>query len=418
MIKKLQKRFVIITMSLISVVLIVVFSSLILSLANRMQQDSFRNLDETYMRVHEPERVDISDNLKDLPDNKQDKPFGEHSPFSTFFVTLDSTNTVTDIVDSKGDLNEATASQAVKEVLNQEHLEGVIQSLNLRYKIFEHSEGSKEIGFIDISFEKSFVGQQILNYCLIGSGALIAFFFISLVLSGMAIRPVKKAWMQQQQFVADASHELKTPITVMLANTSILLSNKASYKSKDLKWILNIDTEAKHMKKLVEDLLFLARIDSQEKSKLHSRIDLSNTLYESVLPIEALMFEKNRKLKIDILPHIFINGDAGQIKQLVCILLDNASKYSYEDTTVTVTLRKENNKALLTVHNLSEPISKHNQQIIFDRFIRIDEARTRDQESYGLGLAIAKEIVLAHNGNIIVSSSKEKGTTFTIALPI
>ena len=110
---------------------------------------------------------------------------------------------------------------------------------------------------------------------MIGVGSLVAFFFISLILSRMAIKPIAKAWKQQQQFVADASHELKTPITVMLANTSILLSEKNRMDPADEKWISYIDLEAKRMKKLVEDLLFLARIDSQEETRLHMRISLS-----------------------------------------------------------------------------------------------------------------------------------------------
>lgn len=417
-IKRLQRRFVFVMMAMVTVVLLIVFSALIISLSNRMREDSLHNLDKNRMHLQDDQPMDYRADDPYKTDDTRDRPFGDKSPFSTFFVILDANNAVTSTVDFKNDFTEETITAAVNGALSQGKTAGDIQRLSLRYKVYATSTNQRAIGFIDISFEKNFLSKQILNYCFIGGGGLLAFFLVSLVLSAIAVRPVKKAWKQQQQFIADASHELKTPITVMLANTSILLSEQKQTKKEANRWISNIDVEAKHMKKLVEDLLFLARVDAKDKKKEHTALYLGNIVYESVLPFEALMFESDKKLDMDITQGIKAMGDAGQIKQLVAILLDNALKYSPKDTTVTVRLTKDNNKAMLSVNNQSEPIAKEDLPQIFDRFVRIDESRNRDQSSYGLGLAIAKEIVVAHKGRIHVDYGEKRGITFMITLPM
>ena len=419
MIRKLYKRFNIISMSLVSVVLIITFSVLIISSANRMEKESFRNLEDDYTRLYTPDKPDgFSDKPDEIVDVQLSQPFDGHSSFSTFFVTLDESGAVTQINDLSRNLTDETIENAVSAVLAQSKTDGVINSLSLRYMVFNDSSGQRILGFIDMSYEKSFLQQQVLSYSFIGLGSLGAFLIISLILSNLALRPIKKAWEQQRQFVADASHELKTPITVMLANTSILLSDNKSGGNNDRKWITNIDLEAKHMKKLVEDLLFLARMDATEKDDRQTRLDLSDVIYQSVLPFEAVMFESGKSLDTDISPNIHIKGNPAQIKQLVSIFLDNAQKYAHENSKVTIRLSKENNKAVLSVHNLSDPIAEEDLSHIFDRFIRADKARSRDRSSYGLGLAIAKEITAAHKGRISVNSNQKTGTTFTVSLPL
>lgn len=423
MLKKLQKRFVLINMCLVSAVLLVTFASLIISSANRLESDSYRSLEEDYSRIYSYDQFGLLQDTTQLDEtidqsgDPKKTPFDKQSSFRSFFVTLDSEGNIISTNDMNNALTEDAAQKAVTAALSQNKTNGVLNDLSLRYMIKLNENDERVIGFIDISFENTFISQQILNYSLIGVGSLICFFFISLILSHIAIKPIAKAWKQQQQFVADASHELKTPITVMLANTSILLSGKNLKDDEKLKWIHNIDLESRHMKKLVEDLLFLARVDSMEREKFHSKINLNDIVYESALPFEAVMFESGKQLEMDIAPDVHIKGDSIQIKQLVSILLDNAQKYAYENSKVTIRLRKDNNKAILSVNNLCEPIDQEDLPYIFDRFYRIDKARTRDKKSYGLGLAIAKEIVDVHNGKKFISSNKS-GTTFIISLPL
>lgn len=419
MLKKLRSRFIIITMSLISIALIITFSALIISSSNRMTRDSLRSLEINYMRLNSPLKPDKLNNIADnIPSDAKNKSFDGPSPFSTFFISLDSNDSIVMISDFSRELTDEVIEKSLLEALEQDKSEGLIHGLSLRYTVFEQVADQRVIGFIDISYEKSFIRQQIINYSLIGVGSLAVFFLISLVLSGIAIRPIEKAWKQQQQFVADASHELKTPITVMLANTSILLSNKFYDKKLAHKWISYIDLEAKRMKKLVENLLLLARLDTDKTSCNLSKLCLSDIVSESTLPFEAMMFETSKQLNSNIQSDLYIHGNDGQLKQLICILLDNANKYANSHSTVTVHLKKENNKAILSVNSFGELIAKHDLIHVFDRFFQSDKARSKNQNSYGLGLSIAKEIVAAHKGKISVSSEAEKGTTFIVYLPM
>ena len=423
MLKKLRKRFIFINMLLVSVVLLVTFISLLVTSANRMQSDSFRELEEGFVSLfdeqvnYETERTNEDYKGEDTTPPQKDIPNLGQPSFRSFYITIDENGDVINVYDLRNEISIDTAQIVVDEAISQNDTSGEIDEFQLRYMIKDFGVG-QVYGFIDTSYEKDFIQQQGLNYLLIGLLSMAAFFCISLVLSNMAIKPITKAWTQQQQFVADASHELKTPITVMMANTSILLSDKGKNEEEQKKWINYIDLEAKRMKKLVEDLLFLARLDNKEKANSYNRISLSDALKESVLPFEAVLFESGKELQSDITEDVYIRGDIGQIKQLISILLDNANKYAYDKTCIDVKLYRDNNKAIIRVNNIGEPISNEDIAHIFDRFYRIDKARGREDNSYGLGLAIAKEIASEHHGKISVTSEQSSGTTFIVEIPL
>ena len=425
MLKKLKHRFTGITMILISVTVIIIFSTLVITTSNRMTRESIRDLDENFRRLSPSISTDPGVNLFEqnmdinIPINGVDnKPFDGESPFSTFYITVDEDNKIVAIDDFSRNLVEDISLSALTDAIEQGHDSGIITKLNLRYAKYENSDGQTVYGFIDISYQRSLIRTQVINYSLFGAGSLLVFFLISLFLSGVAIKPVEKAWRQQQQFVADASHELKTPITVMLANTSILLNNKTYDKNATIKWVSYIELEAKRMKKLVEDLLFLARLDTKENPYQLSRVCLSDVVSESALPFEAVLFETGKQLNTDIQPDLYVSGDPHQLTQLVSILLDNANKYADNHLPVTIKLKSERNMAVLSVTNYGEPIAKENIPYIFNRFFREDKARTRTQNSYGLGLSIAKEIVDSYHGKIWVRSDANNGTTFSVSLPL
>ena len=253
MIKKLKRRFIFIMMALITFVMVTAFSTLIISSAAKMKTESLNDLNMDYSRANALMEDNVFDKLPDKPSGGFIRPFDGYSHFSTFFVTVNDSGEIVEIDDFSRNLTHDTAKEAVEGALADGNQTGVISSMNLRYAVY--GSENKIIGFVDISYERSFISQQIIYYSFIGLGSLIAFFIVSLILSNIAVRPVDKAWKKQQQFVADASHELKTPITVMLANTSILLSEEGLDRKQAEKWIGNIDYEAKHMRKLVEDLL-------------------------------------------------------------------------------------------------------------------------------------------------------------------
>ena len=193
----------------------------------------------------------------------------------------------------------------------------------------------------------------LLTSLVVGICALGAFFAISVYLARWALRPAERAWQQQQQFVADASHELKTPLTVILANMGILLSAQDQIGPAEIKWVENTQAEARRMKQLVDDLLFLARADGAKNRLAFSRFSLSDAVWSALLPFEALAFEQGVDLQSEIEPDLWLTGHEGQIRQLTAILIDNACKYAGKRGTVTVTLRRTGEQLLLSVDRKS-----------------------------------------------------------------
>ena len=221
----------------------------------------------------------------------------------------------------------------------------------------------------------------------------------------------------RKDFVANVSHELKTPLTVILANIGILQRHKEDTIEQQEKWVENTKEEAVRMKRLVEDMLELARADAGT-GKLHmERLNISDLAWSAALGFESVVFEQKKMLDTKITPDLFVNGDPEKLTQLLVILIDNACKYSEPGGTITVALEPVKNQVKLTVHNTGSYIEKEMQEHLFERFYRGDASRSREAGGYGLGLAIAKEIVSVHKGKISVRSEKETGTAFEVAVP-
>lgn len=415
MIKKLKRRFLFILMIVVTLILTVTFSVLIISSSTGMKTESFANLNKDYSRLTETMEIDYDNTFSDYHRIDRIKPFGDRSPFFTFYVQINEDGSINKVFDYQWEISEDTVNKIVSNALEQGNTTGTIRDYGLRYKFYSKGE---IIGFIDNSYEMDFIKNQILNYSLILAGCIAIFFIINIFLARVASRPIEKAWKKQRLFVADASHELKTPITILLANTSMLLDERNKNSKDSHRWIQNINIEAKHMEKLVEDFLFLAKADSVKDDYDMIYFDLSDTVMQNTLTFEALMFESNHELITEIQDDIKIKGNQNQIKQLINILIDNAMKYSYPDTKISLRLFKESNKAILSVHNFSAPISESDLPYIFDRFYKVDKSRNRNSNSYGLGLAIAHEIVSLHNGKIYVISDEKSGTIFTVYLQV
>lgn len=291
---------------------------------------------------------------------------------------------------------------------------GILKEYNLRYQRVV-TPTAQRIVFADMSSEQSTLSSLVKTCAMIGAVSFLAFFLVSLFLAYWAIKPVEQAWTQQRQFVADASHELKTPLTVILTNAELLQSQEYDEASRR-QFSGSILSMAHQMRGLVENLLELARVDNGTVKAAITHVDLSKIVSDAVLPFEPLFFENDLEIQSDIESGIALRGSESHLRQVTEILLDNALKYSAASSAVRVTLKRRGARCLLSVSNSGEAISQEDLKNIFKRFYRTDKVRSMNH-SYGLGLAIAESIVHEHHGRIW-AESKEGRNTFFVELPI
>lgn len=255
-------------------------------------------------------------------------------------------------------------------------------------------------GYILVAFMDNTVLNQramtLFRYTLIFGGvALVLFFFLSVFLARKIVGPLEESYQKQKQFISDAGHELKTPVSVVSANAELL-----SRQIGENQWLQNIQYENQRMGMLVGQLLELARTENVTPQM--ERIDFSRLVAGEMLPFESVTYEKTMALRSQIAEGITLEGNSTQLKQLVSILLDNAIDHSEKAEEVRLTLGKDHGWAVLSVVNRGAEIPKSQRERIFQRFYRADAARNGEDKHYGLGLAIAQAIVDAHQGNIQV----------------
>ena len=261
---------------------------------------------------------------------------------------------------------------------------------------------------IDNSTTNSKLLRQLILSLAMLLGIEIIILFISKRLTVWIIKPVRESFEKQKQFIADASHELKTPLAVIMASSDALEA-----EPQEQKWLANIKSESEKMNKLITSLLDLAQSDDYTDKLELEECNLSKLTESSVLPFEGIMFEKSLALDYDIDDDIKIKADSEKIKQLIGIIIDNAISHSRKNEQVFVSLKKAEKTATLEITNTGDPIATGDEEKIFERFYRGDKSRNRDDNRYGLGLAIAKNIVTAHGGKISARSNGDK-TTFKI----
>lgn len=300
----------------------------------------------------------------------------------------------------------------VTEALAQEEDTGLLADFHLRY-LRKTGYTSTLIAFTDTTLESTTMRSMAAVCSLAGSAALLVLFLCSYLLAGVVTRPVGAAWAQQEQFLSDASHELKTPLTVILSSAELL--NQSALPEQAV-YIDNIREESRRMKLLVEDMLTLSRAQRSAGSLPEQTADLSEAAMTAALRFEPVAFEAGKRLEYDIAPELPVRGDGGKLGQALAALLDNAVKYSAGGTDIRLTAEKQGRFAVVTVADSGPDIPADKLPHIFDRFYRADEART-DGDSFGLGLPIAKAIIDAHRGTLRCESGGGV-TRFIITLPL
>ena len=346
-----------------------------------------------------PEKPPVGDNPPPEDNHKFD--------VSTFYsVAIGNDGTIEKVDNESGTLySDEKLTEYANEIIKKDSESGKIK--NLAYLKTEKS-GYTLVAFIDNAVMQGSMATLFRNTLIFGGISVIAVFAVSIFLSKRIVSPLEESFKKQKQFISDAGHELKTPISVISANAELL-----SRDLRDNQWLENIEYENERMESLVKQLLILAK--TENLSPVTEEIDFSRLVSGELLPFESVAYEQGVSLHADIANDIHIEGDSARLKQLVSILTDNALKHSENGKDICVCLKNEHGKAKLSVINDGREIPQKERERIFERFYRVDKARS-DDKHFGLGLAIAKAIVDSHSGKITVHCENGK-IIFTVILP-
>ena len=396
MIRKLRLKFVAICMALVTAILAVVFFSVYLSMARNISDLSRQVLyrvsqEETIGGMTRPDiSIAIGGDRVLLPYftvNVWPSRGGGYTAQITggTYSNLEDTEELTAIL---------------QDCLSQNRQEGTVSGYHLRY-LRQDNGLYEKLAFVDMSMEQAVLRRMMGSYLVIALAALALLLGVYVLLSHWATRPVEKAWKQQRQFLSDASHELKTPLTVILSNAELL--EQTELPDKPARWTDNILSEAGRMRSLVEEMLTLARADNMVRTAVMAEVSLSDVAADCALAFEPVAFEAGKPLEYQIADGTLVLGDGDKLRQLISILLDNAIKYGADGGTITLSLQKTDRQARLTVSNPGDPIPPEQLGRLFERFYRADVSRG-EKSGFGLGLPIARTIAEEHKGTLRAES--------------
>jgi len=400
MIKKLRFKFVVINMCIVTIMLCTIFGLIFQFTKANLEEESLNMMQNIAGR---PFQLGIPNEL------------GEDVRLPYFMIQVGLRGELIAIGGGYYDLSDDEFLDELIDVIYTSHRTfGVIEEYNLRYYRVK-TPLSHYLVFADITSERATLDNLIKSSFLIGGLSFLMFLGISILLSKWAVKPVDLAWKQQRQFVADASHELKTPLTVITTNAELAQSPEYDEEKKQ-RFLASILTMSRQMRGLIEQMLELARVDNADSKEAFDVVDFSKLVSDGILPFEPVFFERGLTFTAQIDENIKVEGGEAELRRVLDVLLDNAQKYSREGGTTWVSLKKQGKgRCLLIVANEGETISPEEAKNIFKRFYRGDQARS-STGSFGLGLSIAEGIVARHRGKIWVESS-DGVNRFNVELP-
>lgn len=398
MFNKLRNKLIFLNVGILTVLLLVIFGSLYITTYN----DVHTRIDSELQRLLSPQGPSS-------PNQPLDDPLlGE--PIQSVSFVLEVTDGAITNSFSRVDFTQAALNEIFVEATDSSGTI-TVDNQTWQYESIE-LETNTLYGFINISNDQALLSTTLTSYIIIFIISFVLMALISYFMTNKSIRPVKESFEKQKRFISDASHELKTPLTVINANVDVLLSQ--STNKEDQKWLGYIQKEVLRMNKLTHNLLYLANVSNEKSTFNSSEIDVSSEIESLLLGVEALVYEKDIKLDYNIEPSLQVSFNQEQLNQAIMILVDNAIKYTPNKGTITVSLSKTNNHTLFKIRNTGEGIKEENIPYLFDRFYKIDESRQNTNESYGLGLSILKAICEQHNTKINVSSKLGSYTEFEL----
>ena len=401
MIRRLRIKFICVIMAIVMVMMGIILWGVIHFTGQSMQMQSI-----SMMRT-------IASNP--FQQGNLGKPSDDEVRLPFFTVQISSRG---DLITTGGGYFDLSDREYIQQIVNAALLSdeenGELREQNLRYFRTTTPMGFT-IVFADTTSEAAVLRNMVYSCLAVFAGATVIFLGISILLSHWVIKPVAVAWDQQRQFVADASHELKTPLSVIMANAE-LIGNEDTAEGERREFSKNILTMTYQMRTLVENMLEMARVDNGTLKMKFADLDFSELVEDAALSFQLLYEEKGMGLACTAAEGVGVHGSEQHLYQLLDVLLDNALKYSDPGSTVRVALTQNGRMCTLAVTSPGEPIPKAELKNIFKRFYRGDKARSMNG-SYGLGLSIAESVVEAHKGRIWAENG-ENANVFIVQLPV
>ncbi len=397
MIKKMRLKFIIISLGALILLHLAIFTTVNLF----MKQHSIKVIDGFLNNVLE------NGGLLHQPNPPQGRPPGHIQPIKGFFVQVIGDDTYYKIIFDDQYTNVLGMDEHISQIIKEKRYDGIIDTYRFKVKAVDNGF---YIAFADTSIQDSMLTELLrISYTisLISLGILILLILIS---SKYITKPVEEAFEIQKRFIADSSHELKTPLSILSCNMDLL---QMELGKNDL--IDSMKSSVKRMNDLIHNLLILAKTESKKDS--FETFNLSKAIKSTILSLEVLAYESGKSIEGAIEDHIMYNGHETSIKIMIKELLENAIKYSKDNSVITVGLSQKGESKIIKVYNEGVGVTKEQKNRLFDKFYRVDGSRQRETGGYGLGLSIVKNIVDMHKGKIQVESIPNKYIIFKVTLP-
>ncbi len=413
MIAKLRIKLIAAAMISLSAVLIVILGTISCLNYQKIVSDA----DSTLSILAEnggffPQQMGQAIPYKEMPPQKKNG-FSPELPFETryFFVTLNMDGDVFAVNTGKiAAVDTSTAIEYAQHVQNEGTTHGFLG--NYRYLVSPQSAGSL-ILFLDCGRSLDNFRTLLMNSVLVSLTGSLFVLLLLILLSRRIVKPFSENYEKQKRFITDAGHELKTPLTIIDANTEILTMDLGENE-----WVHNIQTQTKRLSDLTNDLILLSRMEETGHTGQQLEFPLSDVVEETIQSFLTVAQTQEKTVCLDIEPMLSFNGDEKSIRKLISILLDNAIKYTPSQGTIICTLARQKKQICFSISNTVESISKEQIGHLFDRFYRTDSSRNSQTGGYGLGLSIAQAIVTAHKGKITAFTKDGHSLTFTVTLPV
>lgn len=411
MIKKLRRHFILITLISIALVLGMMMSAI-----------NIENYHSVNIRADEKLSV-IADNDGTFPKKNGEKAYEPldykmlekkmtaEAPFDTRYFTVKVTDKNTIVSVNTGMIAAVSTEKAINytnQLTEKNKTSGFID--NYKYTCVDTNDGKMYI-FLDCERELSTFYNFLIVSILASVGGIILVYLLVLVFSKIVFKPVAESYEKQKQFITDASHEIKTPLTIIDASTEII-----EMENGENEWTESIKNQVKRLTALTEKLVFLSRMDEESTKLIMLDFSISDAVLEVAQGFEAVATSQGKTLIIDIDNNLSYCGDETTIRQLVSLLIDNAMKYSDENGKITVSLKSNGKSRVITVTNSVDKIEKGKHDELFERFYRADSSRNSETGGHGIGLSVVKAIANAHKGKAVCYSNDENSITFKITL--